>query len=103
MKPFTLTVVAKMDLTDIALFTQRPWGKEQRNVYLKQFDESFWLLAENPDIGKSCNEIRETYRKFPQSSHVIFINKLEASKSKLCAYFIKIWMLTRFWRVTYEK
>lgn len=72
MKPFSLTVAAKTDLRDIALFTQRRWGKEQRNIYLKQFDDSFWLLAENPDIGKPCAEIREGYRKFPQGSHVIF-------------------------------
>ena len=72
MKPFTLTVAAKSDLRDIALFTQRRWGTEQRNIYLKQFDDSFWLLAENPDIGKTCDEIRTGYRKFPQGSHVIF-------------------------------
>lgn len=72
MKPFTLTVAAKTDLRDIALFTQRRWGKEQRNAYLKQFDDSFWLLAENPDIGKTCDDIRAGYRKFTQGSHVIF-------------------------------
>ena len=46
MKPFKLTVLAKSDLKDIALFTQRKWGREQRNVYLKQFDDSFWMLSE---------------------------------------------------------
>ncbi|CSC96856.1 Plasmid stabilization element ParE%2C putative [Vibrio cholerae] len=50
MKPFNLTVAAKADLRDIALFTQRRWGKEQRNVYLKQFDDSFWLLADSQQI-----------------------------------------------------
>lgn len=72
MKPFTLTVAAKTDLREIALFTQRRWGKEQRNAYLKQFDDSFWLLGEKPDIGRACDEIRAGYRKFPQGSHVIF-------------------------------
>ena len=72
MKPFKLTILAKSDLKDIALFTQRKWGREQRNVYLKQFDDSFWMLSENPDIGKSCDEIRDGYRKFSQGSHVIF-------------------------------
>ncbi|WP_208107586.1 MULTISPECIES: type II toxin-antitoxin system RelE/ParE family toxin [Idiomarina] len=47
MKPFQLTNKAKSDLKEIALFTFHRWGREQRNVYLKQFDESFWLLAEN--------------------------------------------------------
>ena len=83
MKPFILTAAAKMDLRDIALFTQRRWGKEQRNVYLKQFDESLWLLAENPDIGKSCDEIRQGYRKFPQGSHVIFYRQTGSQQIKV--------------------
>jgi toxin ParE1/3/4 len=76
MKPFQLTIKAKSDLKDIALFTARRWGREQRNIYLKQFDESFWLLAEHPDIGKTCDEIRDGYRKFPQGSHVIFYKQI---------------------------
>lgn len=72
MKPFHLTQKAKEDLKDIAIFTQRRWGKGQRNIYIKQFDESFWLLAENPDIGHSCDEIRLGYHKFPLGSHLIF-------------------------------
>lgn len=76
MKPFQLTNKAKTDLRDIALFTSRRWGREQRNIYLKQFDDSFWLLAESPDIGKACDEIRGGYRKFPQGSHVIFYRQV---------------------------
>lgn len=76
MKPFQLTNMAKSDLKDIALFTSRRWGREQRNIYVKQFDESFWLLAENPDIGKACDDIREGYRKFPQGSHVILYQQI---------------------------
>jgi toxin ParE1/3/4 len=68
MNPFNLTVAAKTNLRDIALFTQRLWGKEQRNIYLKLFNDSFWLLAENPDIDKTCDEIRIGYRKFPQAA-----------------------------------
>ena len=80
MKPFRLTVLAKSDLKDIALFTQRKWGREQRNVYLKQFDDSFWMLSENPDIGKSCDEIRDGYRKFPQGSYVIFYKQTDSQE-----------------------
>lgn len=83
MRPFNLTVAAKADLRDIALFTQRSWGKEQRNIYLKQFDDSFWLLAENPDIGKACDEIREKYRKYPQGSHIIFYQQIGSQQIKI--------------------
>jgi len=41
MKPFQLTNKAKSDLKDITLFTSRHWGREQSNLNLKQFDESF--------------------------------------------------------------
>ncbi len=80
MRPFQLTNKAKSDLRDIALFTSRRWGREQRNIYLKQFDDSFWLLAESPDIGKACDEIRDGYRKFPQGSHVIFYRQIGSQK-----------------------
>lgn len=80
MKPFKLTVSAKADLKDIALFTQRKWGKEQRNLYLKQFDESFWMLSENPVLGRRCDEIRDGYRKFPQGSHVIFYQQTDSQE-----------------------
>lgn len=72
MKPFVLTRKAKADLTEIARYTLKRWGREQRNAYLKQFDDTFHLLSEQPEIGKPCNEIRHGYFKFPQGSHVIF-------------------------------
>jgi len=41
MRPFDFTLAAKADLRDIALFTQRRWGVEPRNIYLKQIDALF--------------------------------------------------------------
>ena len=72
MKPFQLTTKAKNDLKQIAKSTERRWGREQRNHYLKQFDDAFHLLADTPLAGKECGYIKEGYRKFPQGSHVIF-------------------------------
>lgn len=72
MRSFALTSKAKADLWAIAIFTEERWGKEQRNLYIKQFDEAFHLLAKAPLAGKSCNHIRNGYSKFPQGSHVIF-------------------------------
>ncbi|CAH7045703.1 Toxin [Vibrio chagasii] len=75
MTPFQLTHKAKSDLRDIALFTDRRWGRRQRNIYIRQFDATFRRLAENLELGKACDEIRSGYRKFPQASHVIFYQK----------------------------
>ena len=72
MGSFKLTNKAKTDLIKIAKFTEAEWGTEQRNLYLKQFDDAFHLLAEKPLVGKECNFIKIHYRKFPQGSHIIF-------------------------------
>ena len=80
MSSFSLTLRAKNDLKAIARFTENRWGKMQRNIYIKQFDDSFHLLADNPSIGTTCDFIRGGYHKFPQGSHVIFY-KLSSSES----------------------
>ena len=69
---FALTHKAKADLYAIAIFTQERWGVEQRNLYIKQLDDTFRMLAKSPDLGKSCNDIMPGYKKFPQGSHIIF-------------------------------
>ena len=81
MKAFELTRKAKEDLRKIARFTEKRWGREQRFLYIKQFDDVFHLLAETPSVGKQCDFIKEGYRRFPQSSHIIFYR--EGKKSKI--------------------
>ncbi len=80
MSLFCLTVLAKSDLKSIADFTVKRWNKKQRNIYIKQLDEAFHLLAENPSIGKPCDYIREGYFKFPQGGHIVFY-KIGSNKS----------------------
>jgi toxin ParE1/3/4 len=78
---FKLTREAKQDLRKIAIFTEKRWGKNQRYLYIKQFDDAFHLLAETPSVGKKCDYIKIGYRKFPQGSHIIFYR--EGAKSKI--------------------
>ena len=72
MGSFVLTNSAKADLKSIAVYTQRKWGKTQRRTYIKQFDETFRLLAKTPEVGTNCDFIKPGYRKFPIASHIIF-------------------------------
>jgi toxin ParE1/3/4 len=72
MRPFTLTWLAKADLRAIAIYTEEQWGIEQRNLYIKQLDDTFHLLAASPTLGKTCDDILHGYRKFPQGSHLVF-------------------------------
>jgi len=72
MSKFRLTLAAKNDLKNIAMYTQQQWGIEQRNTYLGQLDSQFKKLALNPGIGKPCDYIKPGYRKSSTGSHIIF-------------------------------
>jgi toxin ParE1/3/4 len=60
-----LTRAAQRDLIEIGRTTQRTWGRQQRIIYLAALDKTFRLLAEYPEIGIDCTEIRLGYRKHP--------------------------------------
>jgi toxin ParE1/3/4 len=72
MSAFRLTAKAKADLRDIGRYTQRTWGRDQRNRYFSRLDEAFHLLAREPDRGRSCDDIRQGYRKYHVGRHMIF-------------------------------
>ncbi|RLQ20863.1 type II toxin-antitoxin system RelE/ParE family toxin [Seongchinamella sediminis] len=83
MGSFTLTEAAKADLKSIAAYTQRRWGKDQRRIYAKQFDDAFHILAENPEVGAACDFIKAGYRKFPNGRHVIFYRELSDTEVEI--------------------
>jgi toxin ParE1/3/4 len=72
MPSFKLSRKAKADLKSIALYTEREWGRDQRNHYIFQFDQCFHLLADKPNLGQACDEISPGYRQYTQGSHIIF-------------------------------
>jgi len=76
MRSFTLTSKAKADLKSIAAYTQRKWGKDQRKTYIRQFDDAFHMLSKTPELGNQCDFIKQGYRKFPISSHVLFYHNI---------------------------
>lgn len=76
MPGFRLTNKAVADLKEIGRYTQKQWGREQRNTYLALLDDCFHQLATNPLRGKDCSEIRDGYRKHPAGSHMIFYRLL---------------------------
>ncbi len=72
MTSFKVTKKALGDLLNIGKYTQNKWGAAQRNTYLKQLDDCFQKLSENPNMGIKSDYIKEGYYKFPQGSHLIF-------------------------------
>ena len=72
MSGFRITPRARDDLKNIGRYTERRWGKAQRNVYLKDLEHRFGWLVENPQLGKHRSDVMEGYYSFPQGEHVIF-------------------------------
>ena len=83
MGAFSLTEAAKADLKSIAAYTQRRWGKEQRRIYAKQFDDTFHMLANTLEAGMACDVVRVGYRKFPIGRHVIFYHALSDTEIEI--------------------
>ncbi len=75
MTVFSVSRSARTDLKNIAAYTQRVWGAEQRRTYLKGLDLAFHFLAENPLSGVACDYILEDLRKHRFESHIIFYDK----------------------------
>ncbi|MEO5584389.1 MAG: type II toxin-antitoxin system RelE/ParE family toxin [Flavobacteriales bacterium] len=71
-RSFRITLRAKADLIAIGRYTERAWGKRQRDKYLTELDACFKLLARNAKLGRPRPEIQEGYYSFSQGSHVIF-------------------------------
>lgn len=67
-----ITPRARDDLKNIGRYTERAWGKAQRNHYLKSMETRFQWLAENPLLGKHRTDICEGYYSFPEGQHVVF-------------------------------
>jgi len=56
----------------IAQYTERTWGKKQRNTYLKMLDDAFYTLAKTPSLGKIRPEVYHAIRSLHVGKHVVF-------------------------------
>ncbi len=72
MTAFSVSRAARADLKNIAAYTQKVWGAEQRRTYLKGLDLAFHFLADNPLARFPCNYVVEGSRKHSFESHAIF-------------------------------
>ena len=72
MTVFRLTPRALQDLRAIGRYTQKTWGKTQRDDYLYALDRRFAWLADHLGRGRRRNDIAEGYLCFPQGEHLIF-------------------------------
>ncbi len=83
MPSFHLTAQAKKDMKSIARYTEKSWGRIQRNKYLSALDKRFHRIAEEPESGRSCDDIRKGYRKLYEGRHVIFYRSVVADEIEI--------------------
>ncbi|WP_138509503.1 type II toxin-antitoxin system RelE/ParE family toxin [Maricaulis alexandrii] len=69
---FRLTRRAHADLTEIARYTRQQWGETQCRRYLEGLDARFRWLCENPDSGRTRDDIATGSRSFRHNAHIIF-------------------------------
>ena len=69
--PFKVTPEAKKDILNIGRYTQREWGKKQRQIYLAGLNTKFEFLAENPLVSRERLEIIPPVRIHHHEKHLI--------------------------------
>jgi toxin ParE1/3/4 len=68
---YRLSPAATRDLEGIWLYTFQEWGIAQAHRYVDDLAEAFDQLANNPQVGASCDHIRKGYRRSRVGRHAI--------------------------------
>ncbi len=72
MSGYALRKRAEADLADIWRHTARQWSVEQADRYYKGIVTALESLAEQPSLGRACDDIRPGYRRYNVVAHVVF-------------------------------
>jgi len=78
MSRFVLSPRAQADLDGIWDYTERKWGIDQSERYLRRIADAVDLIAQTPTLGQNCDHVREGYRKYPVGSHVLFYREMNS-------------------------
>ncbi|QGZ94604.1 type II toxin-antitoxin system RelE/ParE family toxin [Terricaulis silvestris] len=72
MARYTIRERAQADLIDIWRFTSRRWDLNQADSYYREIISALEAVAQEPSLGRPCDEIRHGYRRHNVGSHVVF-------------------------------
>ena len=77
MMDYVLSPRAQADIDQIWEYSADRWDIDQANRYIAQIRRAIEVIASDPRRGRSCDEIREGYRRFSAGSHVLFFRIVE--------------------------
>jgi toxin ParE1/3/4 len=66
---------AEADLLSIGAYTLRTWGEDQAICYIDDLEVCCQMLADNPTLGRACDEVRPGLRRMEHGRHVVFYRK----------------------------
>lgn len=69
---YRLSNAAAQDIEEILEQSLVECGLLQTKNYFKSLTRCLKLLGDHPEMGRSAEEIRPGYRRFPHKSHLIF-------------------------------
>lgn len=72
MRKVHVHALAEDDLIGIWLYTFEEWGDVQADKYLDELNSGIRLLANNPEMGASRDQVRDGYRVFFVGSHAVY-------------------------------
>jgi len=72
MADFRFSRRAEADLLSIAAYTLRTWGENQTILYIDGLEACCQTLADNPALGRACDDVRPGLRRMEHGRHVVF-------------------------------
>ena len=72
MAEFRFSRGAEADLLSIGAYTLRTWGEDQAIRYIDDLEACCQMLADNPTLGRACDEVRPGLRRMECGQHVVF-------------------------------
>lgn len=72
MRRYWLTPAAVRELSYIWAYAEERWDVRQAETYVSEIRAAIERIAESPDRGRACDDIRQGYRRYAIGSHLIF-------------------------------
>jgi toxin ParE1/3/4 len=69
---YLLSPRAQADIEGIWDYTAAHWDRKQAELYVRQLRLAIEAIARDPRRGRSCDDVRAGYRRYPAGSHVLF-------------------------------
>ena len=63
---------AEAELLSIGAYTLRTWGEDQAIRYVDDLETCCQMLADNPELGRACEDVRPGLRRMERGEHVVF-------------------------------